>query len=268
MSKDSKLRVPHLRKMKQAGEKIVSLTAYDASFAHLLDAAGVDAILVGDSLGMVIQGAQDTLGVGMAEMIYHCRIVANGRTRALLIVDMPFMSYAHPSQALGNAGRLISEGGAEMVKLEGGREMCETVRLLTERGIPVCGHLGLTPQSVHALGGHQMRGKDEESAQRILEDTLLLQDAGATLLVLESIPASLAAQISENLSIPTIGINSGRACDGQIMVLYDILGISLNIPKIFSKIYLDGKRDIPSILEQYVKEVRCGDFPHERKMRD
>ncbi|MBI5612306.1 MAG: 3-methyl-2-oxobutanoate hydroxymethyltransferase [Gammaproteobacteria bacterium] len=251
-----------LRQMKPAGEKIACLTAYDYSFASLLDRSGVDLIMVGDSLGMVIQGHDTTLPVTLADMIYHSRCVARGVARALIVVDMPFMSYqVSPVQAFENAGRLLQEGGAQVVKLEGGAPMVETVRFLTERGVPVCAHLGLTPQSVHQLGGYRAQGRDAASAGRIRQDALALQDAGAGLVVLEAVPATLAATITAELDIPTIGIGSGPECDGQVLVLHDMLGVYPRPSPKFSKNFLAGQAGVEDAVKAYVAAVKHGRFP-------
>lgn len=251
-----------LRSMKAAGEKITCLTAYDYSFAALLDRAGVDAVMVGDSLGMVIQGHETTLPVSLSDMIYHSRCVEQGCTRALLIVDMPFMSYQlSPEEALKSAGRLMQEGGGQVVKLEGGAVMAETVRFLVERGIPVCGHLGLTPQSLHQLGGYRVQGRDSESAERIRKDAHLLQEAGAGLLVLEAVPAELARTITGELDIPTIGIGAGVDCDGQVLVLQDLLGLYPRPSPKFSKNFMEGNSSIEAAVRDFIAAVRCGEFP-------
>jgi len=253
-----------LQQLKQRGEKISCVTAYDASFTSLLEDAGVEVILVGDSLGMVIQGHDSTLPVSMSQMVYHAACVARAGRHALRVVDMPFMSYATLSQAQTNAARLMRHGGAHMVKLEGGREMFDTVRALTAHGIPVCAHLGLTPQSVHQLGGYRVQGRDAEAAQRLLEDAQGLQDAGASLLVLECIPAGLAQQVSAGLHIPTIGIGAGPHCDGQVLVLYDLLGITPGKRPRFSHNFLADAADIPAALRAFVEAVRAGSFPDEQ----
>jgi 3-methyl-2-oxobutanoate hydroxymethyltransferase len=255
------LTLTHLRKMKSEGQKIACLTAYDASFAARLELAGVDIALVGDSLGMVIQGYDSTLPVTMDDMVYHCRHVRRGSQRMFLIADMPFMSYAAPAAALENAARLMREGHAQMVKLEGGAWLIDTIRLLTERGIPVCGHLGLMPQSVHQLGGYRVQGRSDSDAQRIFDDALALQDAGASLLVLECIPPALAQRISAALQIPVIGIGAGVHCDGQVLVLYDMLGITPGKRPSFSKNFLESAGSIPAALQAYVQAVKSGEFP-------
>ncbi len=257
-----------LQEMKKAGEKFTCLTAYDSSFAALLDAAGVEVLLVGDSLGMVIQGQESTLPVTLDEMIYHTRCVARGCRRALLMADMPFLSDVDPRQAVSNAGRLMKEGGAQMVKLEGGAMQLETVRRLAGQGIPVCAHLGLQPQSVHKLGGYRVQGRDQESARRIHDDALALQDAGADLLLLECVPASLAARIRDALRIPVIGIGAGPDCDAQVLVLYDMLGITPGKRPRFSHDFLSdpeaGPTDVAGAVRRYVEAVKSGAFPASR----
>jgi 3-methyl-2-oxobutanoate hydroxymethyltransferase len=258
---DQPLTIPELRAMKARGEKIAVLTAYDAGFAAAMDEAGVDAILVGDSLGMVVQGHATTLPVTVDHMVYHAACVARGVRRAVRIADLPFMSYATPAQALDSAARLVREADVQMVKLEGGRKRAETVRALVEQDIPVCAHLGLLPQSVHRMGGYRVQGKDDRSAQIILEDAILLQEAGASLLVLECVPATLAGEITAALPIPTIGIGAGPDCDGQVLVSYDMLGITPGKRPRFSKNFLESAGDIRSAFRQYVSEVREGRFP-------
>lgn len=253
--------VATLRAMKQAGDKIVALTAYDVSFARVADRAGVDIVLVGDSLGMVMQGHDSTLPVTMDDMVYHSRCVARGLAHALLMVDMPFLSYqAHREQALANAGRLMQAGHAHMVKLEGGAVMADTVAFLTARGVPVCAHIGLTPQSVHQLGGYRVQGRDGAAAATLLADAQALQDAGASALLLEAVPATLAARITQTLTIPTIGIGAGVNCDGQVLVLQDLLGISAHRPR-FAKNFMHGAADIASAVQAYAAAVRAGTFP-------
>ncbi len=251
-----------LREMKAAGEKIVCLTAYDYSFANLVDRAGVDVVMVGDSLGMVIQGHDTTLPVTLDDMVYHAACVARGATRALRIVDLPFLSYqVSREQALVSAGRLMAAGGAQMVKLEGGGPMAETVRFLVERGIPVCGHLGLTPQSVYQLGGYGVQGRDPAVAERIRADARALQEAGADLLVLEAVPAELARTATGELAIPTIGIGAGVDCDGQVLVLQDMLGIYPRLSPKFSRNFMIGKPSIEEAVRDYVAAVRARVFP-------
>ncbi len=249
-----------LQKLKEKGEKITCLTAYDASFAHILDEAGIEILLVGDSLGMVVQGHDSTLPVTIDDMIYHCKQVSRGNQQAFLIVDMPFMSYAIPEIALKNAARLMAEGEAQMVKLEGGAWLLETVQLLTERGIPVCAHLGLTPQSVHQLGGYRVQGRDEISAERLQNDAIALEAAGASILVLECVPSKLAAEITKSLNIPVIGIGAGVDCDGQVLVLYDLLGIT-DKPPSFSKNFLQETGSIKAAIEAFIMAVKNARFP-------
>ena len=242
------------------GEPIASITAYDAGFARLVDAAGMDFILVGDSLGMVLHGDDDTLGVTMADMIYHSRLVRRGSERCLLVTDMPYLSYTTPAQALGNAGRLMREGCAEIVKLEGGAWLADTIHHLSRFGIPVCGHLGLMPQSIHQLGGYRLQGRDDESAARILADAKALDEAGAVMLVLECVPASLAAAVAKAVSMPVIGIGAGNQCDGQVLVLQDALGISARPPR-FARDFLAETGSITAALERYIAAVRAREFP-------
>ncbi|MBV7314131.1 3-methyl-2-oxobutanoate hydroxymethyltransferase [Shewanella sp. NIFS-20-20] len=256
----SKVTTSSLQKFKQEGRKITALTAYDASFAGAFDAEGIDVLLVGDSLGMVLQGHNDTLPVTVADIAYHTRCVHRGIERALLIADMPFMSYATPEQTLQNAA-LLMQAGANMVKVEGGEWLLPSVTMLTERGIPVCGHLGLTPQSVHVFGGFKVQGRDEDNSQRILREAKALQAAGAQLLVLECIPASLAKLITDCLSIPVIGIGAGKDTDGQILVMHDVLGISSGYIPRFSKNYLQQSGDIRAAIRCYIDEVTRGSFP-------
>lgn len=251
----------HFRKLRESGEKIVMLTSYDASFAALCDEAGVEILLVGDSLGMVVQGHDSTLSVTMDEMEYHVRAVARGSKRALLVADLPFASYqASPAQAFANAARLLA-AGAQVVKLEGGRVMAETVRFLVERGIPVCGHLGLTPQSVHQLGGYRVQGKGEEPARQLLEDARAIEQAGAAMVVLEAIPATLAKQVTEALSIPTIGIGAGKDCSGQVLVLHDMLDIYPGRKARFVRNFMAGAPGIAEAIRRYVEAVKTGGFP-------
>ena len=257
----SRISLSKLQQMKQQGERITVLTAYDASFAAILDTAGVDILLVGDSLGMVVQGQASTLPVSLDDMVYHTAMVARGSQRAMLIADLPFMSYATTEQALHSAARLMKEGGAQMVKLEGGSEVVETVSRLARCGIPVCAHLGLLPQSVHKLGGYRVQGRNEADAERIIADALALQQAGADLLVLECVPRQLAAAITRQLSIPVIGIGAGADTDGQVLVLYDMLGITPGKRPVFSLDFLAGNDSIAAAVAAYVAAVREGSFP-------
>jgi len=250
-----------LRVLKQAGQKITCLTAYDYSFASLLDRAGLDAIMVGDSLGMTMQGHASTLPVTIDDMAYHCACVARGVTRALIIGDMPFGSYqVSPEQAFENAA-ILMQAGAQVVKLEGGAPMAGTVRFLVERGIPVCAHLGLTPQSVHQLGGYRVQGRDEAASARLRDDANQLQAAGACLLVLEAVPAALAKAISAELAIPTIGIGAGVDTDGQVLVLQDMLGLYPRPSPKFSRNFMQGAESIEAAVKAYVEAVRGKTFP-------
>jgi len=251
----------NLRESKRKGEKFACLTAYDASFASILDSSGVDVLLVGDSLGMVVQGHDSTLPVTVDDMVYHCQSVSRGNRRALIMADMPFMGDASPAQALDSAARLMKQGGAHIVKLEGGAVMAETIGLLSSRGIPVCAHLGLLPQSINKLGAYRVQGRDDETAQRILDDARLLEQAGADLLLLECVPAGLAAQISHNASVPVIGIGAGKACDGQVLVLYDMLGITPGKRPRFSHDFLAQAGSVSAAISAYVQAVRDGEFP-------
>ncbi len=261
----SRITVTTLRKMKQAGEKIACLTAYDASFAQILEEAGVEILLVGDSLGMVVQGQDSTLPVTLGDMIYHTRIVSGVSKTALVMSDMPFMSYATPQQALFSAGRLLKEGGAHMVKLEGGEAMVKTVRELTSHGIPVCAHLGLLPQSVNKMGGYKVQGRDENSAHDMIVDARAMEDAGADLLVLECVPSTLAAEISSALEIPVIGIGAGSQCDAQVLVLYDMLGITPGKRPKFTKDFMQEAKDVSGAVSAYVQAVKSGIFPSDEQ---
>ena len=247
--------------MKRAGEKIAVLTVYDASFAGVLERAGVDVLLVGDSLGMVVQGHDSTLPVSIDEMVYHSHAVARTRPRALLVTDMPFLSYATPDQALRNAARLMGEGGARVVKLEGGAVMLNTVALLSERGIPVCAHLGLLPQSVHRLGGYHVQGRSADAAQQLIDDAVAMEQAGAVMLVLECVPQTVAQTIAARLEIPVIGIGASADCDGQVLVLYDLLGITTGHRPRFVKDFMQGAGSIEAAVTDYVAAVRAGSFP-------
>jgi len=252
---------PVLQEMKRNQERIAALTAYDASFAHLFDAAGVDVLLVGDSLGMAVQGHPNTLPVDMDAMVYHCRAVRRGSHRALLVGDLPFGSYPGPAEAYRNGARLMAEGGMAMVKLEGAGPVLDSIRYLSERGIPVCAHLGLTPQSVHAFGGFKVQGVRAESAQRLRDAAQDVAAAGATLLVLECVPGKLAREITASVPIPTIGIGAGPDCDGQILVCYDMLGVTAGRRPKFSKDFLAGKDSIADAVAGYVDAVKRGQFP-------
>ena len=250
-----------LQAMCSKGEKIAALTCYDASFAALLEAQGVDILLVGDSLGMVLQGHETTLPVTLDDMVYHTASVARGSKQAFIVTDMPFGTFQiSPQEAFVHAEKLMV-AGAQMVKIEGGAVMVETVRFLTERGIPVCGHVGLTPQSVNQLGGYRVQGKASAAAQKMLEDATSLEQAGAGMIVLEAIPALLAAEITAALSIPTIGIGAGAACSGQVLVLHDMLDIYPGKKARFVKNYMQGAGSIAEAVGKYVAEVKDGSFP-------
>jgi 3-methyl-2-oxobutanoate hydroxymethyltransferase len=263
MHADSRpLTVLDLPAMKAAGRRIVMLTCYDAAFARLLDQAGIDVLLVGDSLNQVIAGEETTLSATLDQMIYHAAAVRRGAPRSLMLVDLPFLSYqVSVPEAIRNAGRVLQETGAQGVKLEGGRPMVETVRALVDRGIPVLGHLGLTPQSVHALGGYRVQGRDESAAERLLADARALQDAGACGIVLELLPAALARRISAGLAIPTIGIGAGAGCDGQVLVLHDMLGLNEVFNPKFLKRYATLGESVRAAVRAYAAEVRDGSYP-------
>jgi 3-methyl-2-oxobutanoate hydroxymethyltransferase len=259
----TRLTIKALQKLRDDGTKIAVLTCYDASFAAMLDAAGLDSLLVGDSLGMVLQGHDTTLPVTLADMAYHTRCVARGSKRAFLITDLPFGSYQEsPQQAFRSSAELMA-AGAQMVKLEGGTELAETVRFLTQRGVPVCGHLGLTPQSVHQFGGYRVQGKGEDAEQKLLGDALELEAAGAGLLVLEAIPAKLGEQVTQRLRIPTIGIGAGSGCSGQVLVLHDMLDVFPGKKARFVRNFMKGASNIADAAERYVRAVRDGSFPAE-----
>jgi len=255
--------VSRLHKMKQDGEKIASLTAYDYSLAAAVDEAGADVILVGDSLGMVMQGRETTLPVTMDEMIYHTRCAAAGRRYSLLMVDMPFMSYATIETALHNAARLMQEGGAHMVKLEGTADQAETVSRLSRAGVPVCAHIGLQPQLVHKLGGYKVQGKSDAAADVMLNDAKVLEAAGADVMLVECVPATLGERLAQELSIPVIGIGAGPGCDGQILVVQDILGITPGKRPKFSRDFMQGQTSIQAALRAYVEAVKSAAFPTE-----
>jgi len=250
-----------LHKMAHEGVKIAMLTCYDASFASLLEHAGVDVLLVGDSLGNVIQGQDTTLPVTLEQMAYHTACVARGARKAFIVADMPFGTFqVSPQRAFESAVPLMA-AGAHMVKLEGGLAMADTVAFLAERGVPVCGHIGLTPQSVHAFGGYKVQGRGEEAGRRLLDDAQALQEAGAGMIVLEMVPSALAEAISERVAVPTIGIGAGAACDGQVLVLHDMLDVYPGRKARFVKNFLRGAGSIQAAVETYVKEVKAGAFP-------
>ncbi len=258
-----KVTIPEILQMKQEGRRITVLTAYDFPFARLVDQGGVDIILVGDSAGVVVAGHDTTLPVTMDEMIYHVKAVRRAEPKALLVADMPFMScQSGIDEACRNCGRMIKEGGAEAVKIEGGANMAQVIRSVTSIDIPVMGHVGLTPQSVHRMGGYKVQGRKDQ-AERIVEDALAVEAAGAFSIVLEGIPAKLAERISAELSIPTIGIGAGPACDGQVLVIHDILGLCEKYSPKFVKRYADLGPIIDEAVRQYVSEVRGGEFPTE-----
>jgi len=257
-----KIRISTILKMKSEKQKITALTAYDFTFAYLLDESGVDLILVGDSCGNVCAGYETTLPVTMDEMLYHIKSVRRGVQHALLVGDMPFMSYQESIElAIHNAGRFMKEGGVEAVKLEGGEPVCPTIRRLVEIGIPVMGHLGFTPQSVHEFGGYGVRGASEIEAERIRKDALALEEAGAFSIVLEKVPAQLAKTVSESLKIPTIGIGAGVDCDGQVLVTYDLLGLFDKMQFRFARRYADLSGSIRKGVSEYCSDVRAGKFP-------
>ena len=265
-SHPSPLTADDLRAMKVRGEKIVMLTTYDASMTVQCEQAGVDILLVGDSLGMVVQGHDTTLPVTMEDMIYHTRHVARARQHTLLATDMPYHTYGDPQEALSNARRLLDEAGTDMVKLEGGGAMIDIVAHLTQNNVRVCGHLGLLPQSVNELGGYKVQGREQVAADRMLQDATALQQAGAEIIVLECIPAKLGARISETVDIPVIGIGAGTACDGQVLVIYDLLGITPGKRPRFAKDFLaelPAGKGITAAITAYVDAVKRGEFPDE-----
>jgi 3-methyl-2-oxobutanoate hydroxymethyltransferase len=263
--KTRRVRITDLREMKRRGEKIAMLTAYDAAFARLLEAAGIEILLVGDSLGMVVMGEETTIPVTLDAMVHHTRAVARGARRALVVADMPFLTYqASVAEAVHSARRLIQEGGAAAVKMEGGRPVIEAVRRLGEIGIPVMGHLGLTPQSVHRLGGFGRQARQEEDAERLLEDARLLESAGVFAIVLESIPDGVARRVTETVAVPTIGIGAGPHCDGQVLVCYDAFGLTPEFVPPFVKQYANLGELIIDAARRYAAEVREGKFPMAR----
>jgi 3-methyl-2-oxobutanoate hydroxymethyltransferase len=248
-------------KAKREGRKLSFITAYDYPFARIADAAGLDGILIGDSLGMMVAGDADTLRVSMEQMVYHTRIVARGVTRALVMADLPFGSFeASPEQAFKSSSRLL-KAGAEIVKLEGGAPMVETVAFLSARAVPVCAHIGLTPQHVRQFGGFKRQGKTQEAASRILEDAIALEAAGARMVLMEAIPSDLAAEITRRLTVPTIGIGAGPDCDSQILVLHDVLGLNMDRAPGFARAYVNGAKLMQDALTQYAEEVKARKFP-------
>jgi len=255
-----KISIDTLKAMKPSGEKIACLTSYDASFAQLQDEAGIDVLLVGDSLGMVLHGNNTTVNVTMTDMIYHTRLVSHVRQHALIISDMPYQSYTSPEQAVENAARLINEGGADVVKIEGGKEMCDVIAAIKRNNISVCGHLGLTPQSYKTSDAFRVQAKTDEAVEKLIEDALAIQEAGIDCTVLECIPSKVAKQVSEVLDIPTIGIGAGVDCDGQVLVLYDMLGITGKKFR-FLKNFLEGKDSISDAVKDYIKQVKDKSYP-------
>jgi len=260
-----KLTVPALKAMKVDGAKIAMVTAYDYTFARLLDEAGIDCLLVGDSLGMVIQGRENTLGVTLDQMIYHSHCVAKGARRAQVVCDLPFMSYqTSKEEAVRASGLALKKGKAEAVKLEGGEEMAETVRALTALGIPVMGHVGLMPQRVQQMGGYKVQGRGRDAAKKVLKDAKAIAEAGAYCLVLEGIPLELAQKITQEIDIPTVGIGSGPHCDGQVLVLYDLLGMYPDLSPKFVKKYANFHAAVVEALQDYIRDVRTGQFPDQK----
>ncbi|EED31400.1 3-methyl-2-oxobutanoate hydroxymethyltransferase [gamma proteobacterium NOR5-3] len=257
----AKVTISTLDKMKAAGEKFVCITAYDATFARLVSEAGAETILVGDSLGMVLQGHDSTIPVTIADMEYHTRAVNRASPQSLVIADMPFMTYATVTEAMSNATRLM-QAGAQMIKMEGGVWLSDTISALVERGVPVCAHLGLTPQSVNAFGGYRVQGRTPKEAKSILADAVEIQDAGASLLVLECIPADLASDISRKLDIPVIGIGAGAGTDAQVLVMHDLLGLSDHQPR-FVENFMQGKDSVQAALQAFVTAVKDGSYPRE-----
>ena len=261
----AKVTVPEIMNMKQKGEKITALTAYDYSFARILDQAGVDILLVGDSLGSVIQGQESTLPVTLEEMIYHTKAVVRGRNRALVVADMPFLSFqVSLEEAKRNAGRFLQEARAEAVKIEGGVTVHQTIEEIVQMGIPVMGHVGLTPQSIHRFGGYKVQGKERKQREIILQDALAVEEGGAFSVVLEGIPMDLAEEITQRLSIPTIGIGAGVNCDGQILVVHDMLGLFDKFTPKFVKRYADLKGIMADAVKNFISDVRKENFPDEK----
>ena len=259
-----KVTIHTLKKLKTAGQKICMVTAYDATFSRLFDEAGADVLLVGDSLGMVVQGHDSTLPVTMDQMVYHSRAVTRGAKRAHVVGDLPFMSYQNSvEEAVANAGRLVAEGGVGSVKLEGGAEFADVVTRIVRASIPVMGHLGLTPQSIHKMGGYVVQGRDEDTARKLLDDAVALEQAGCYALVLEGVPLELAKTITARLSIPTIGIGAGKHCDGQVLVCYDLLGLNPHFKPKFVKHYAMLSNDVNTATKTFFDEVRTGAFPDE-----
>jgi 3-methyl-2-oxobutanoate hydroxymethyltransferase len=264
--RDKKVTTKSLLLMKQAGKRIVALTAYDYLMAELLDQAEVDVILVGDSAAMAVQGRHTTVSVTMEEMLYHAELVSSAVERALVVGDLPFMSYqVNADEALRNAGRMVQQAHVEAVKLEGGQSICATIRRIVEAGIPVMGHLGLTPQSIHKFGTYQVRATEPEEADEVRRDAQALEQAGAFAIVLEKVPAKLAAEVSKSVAIPIIGIGAGPGCDGQILVSHDMLGLYSKFHPRFVRRYAQLGAQMKEAFERYAKDVRAGDFPSERE---
>ena len=264
--KEARVTTPALARMKRAGEKIVMLTAYDFPFAHHFDRAGIDILLVGDSLGTCVQGHSTTLPVTLDEMIYHCRMVSRAARRCLVVGDMPFGSYqAGLEDALASACSFVKEGGAHAVKLEGGERVADRIQALTRMDIPVMGHIGLTPQSVHRMGGYRVQGRDPSSRERLLRDARAVQEAGAFALVLEGIPAALAREITAAVEIPSIGIGAGIGCDGQVLVMHDLLGLGLEPPPRFAREYVNMAEIVTRAAKMYAEDVRNQKFPDEHE---
>jgi len=260
--RDRKVTTRSLRQMKERGERITALTAYDHLMAELLDQAGVDLILVGDSVAMTVQGEQTTLSVTMEQMLYHASVVSKGVERALVVGDLPFLSYqVNPDEALRNAGRMVKDAHVEAVKLEGGETICPTIRRIVDAGIPVMGHLGLTPQSIHKFGTYQVRATDAEEAEEVRRDAVALQDAGVFAIVLEKVPAQLATSIARQVEVPVIGIGAGPGCDGQILVTHDMLGLYTRFHPRFVRRYAQLAAMMKDAFERYAEDVRSGDFP-------
>jgi 3-methyl-2-oxobutanoate hydroxymethyltransferase len=255
-----------LQKMKASGEKISMITAYDFSFGGIMDAAGIDVILVGDSASNVMAGFETTVPITLEHMIYHAQSVIRSVKRSLVVVDLPFGSYqSNSSIALASAIRIMKEAGAHSVKMEGGEEIAESIQKVIQAGIPVMGHLGLTPQSIYKFGTYQLRAKDEEEANKLKADAKILQEAGCFAIVLEKIPAALAKEVSESLHIPTIGIGAGPDCDGQVLVMHDMLGINTEFKPRFLRTYLNLNEQINGAVKQYIQDVKTGDFPNEKE---
>ncbi|QEP44184.1 3-methyl-2-oxobutanoate hydroxymethyltransferase [Ectothiorhodospiraceae bacterium BW-2] len=256
-----RLTLSHFRQLHQQGERFATLTAYDATLARLFEQQGVELLLVGDSLGMVVQGEESTVAVSMEAMLYHTRMVVRSTETALVMADMPFMSYRHPQQALKNSGRLLAEGGAQLVKLELHAEQIDLVATLSRAGVPVCAHLGLLPQQVHQLGGYRVQGQNAEQAAALLDSAIACEQAGASMLLLECVSQQVSRAVSERLSIPVIGIGAGPACASQVLVCYDMLGLTPGRRPRFVKNYMEGASSIADAITRYVTEVKQGQFP-------